>query len=36
MVYLKHFEFPDREQEYSFLMSQKRTCYDTFYPFQIL
>lgn len=36
MVYLNHFEFPDREQEYSFLMSQKRTCYDTFYPFQIL
>lgn len=36
MVYLNHFEFPEREEEYDFLMSQKRTCYDTFYPFQIL
>lgn len=36
MIYLSHFSFPDIEQEYSFVMSQKRTCYDTVYPFQIL
>lgn len=36
MIYLSHFSFPDIEQEYSFVMGQKRTCYDTFYPFQIL
>ena len=33
MIYLSHFQFPDREQEYDFTMSQKRTCYDTVYPF---
>ncbi len=36
MVYLSHFEFPDREEEYSFIMGLKRTCYETVYPFQIL
>lgn len=36
MVYLSHFQFPDVEREYSFFMSQKRTCYDTYYPFQII
>ncbi len=36
MIYLSHFEFPDIEWEYSFVMSQKRTCYDTFYPFYVL
>lgn len=36
MIYLSHFEFPDIEQEYDFTMGQKRTCYDTFYPFQVL
>lgn len=36
MVYLTHFSFPEAEQEYSFLMAQKRTCYDTFYPFQVI
>lgn len=35
-VYLSHFEFPCREMEYSFTMSQKRTCYDTYYPFLVL
>ncbi len=35
-IYLLHFEFPDREREYDFIMSQKRTCYDTYYPFQII
>lgn len=36
MIYLSHFSFPDIEREYSFLMGIKRTCYDTFYPFQVL
>lgn len=36
MIYLSHFEFPDMEQEYEFIFRQKRTCYDTYYPFQIL
>ena len=36
MIYLSHFSFPDIEQEYSFLMGLKRTCYDSFYPFKIL
>lgn len=36
MIYLSHFSFPDRELEYSFVMAEKRTCYDTFYPFTIL
>lgn len=36
MVYLSHFEFPDIEREYDFIFRQKRTCYDTYYPFQIL
>ncbi|MCM1037956.1 MAG: AAA family ATPase [Ruminococcus sp.] len=36
MIYLSHFEFPDREEEYNFTMAEKRTCYDTFYPFLVL
>lgn len=36
MIYLSHFDFPHIEQEYSFLMGQKRTCYDTYYPFQTI
>ena len=36
MIYLSQFSFPDMEDEYSFIMSQKRTCYDTYYPFQVL
>lgn len=36
MIYLSHFDFPGREREYDFIMRQKRTCYDTYYPFQIL
>ncbi len=36
MIYLSHFAFPDIEREYSFLMGIKRTCYDSFYPFQVL
>lgn len=36
MVYLSRFNFPDIEREYDFLMGIKRTCYDSFYPFQVL
>lgn len=36
MIYLSWFSFPDIEREYSFTMGLKRTCYDTFYPFQAL
>ena len=36
MIYLSHFSFPDIEREYTFLMGIKRTCYDSFYPFQVL
>ena len=36
MLYLSCFEFPDIEQEYDFIFRQKKTCYDTYYPFQIL
>ena len=36
MIYLSHFEFPSKEREYDFIFEQKRTCYDTYYPFQIL
>ena len=36
MVYLEEFTFPDIEQEYTFLMQLKRTCYNTVYPFQIM
>ena len=33
MIYLNSFSFPDGEEEQSFFMSIKRTCYDSFYPF---
>ncbi len=36
MLYLSQFRFPDVEKEYDFLMGMKRTCYDSFYPFQII
>ena len=36
MIYLSHFEFPSKEREFDFFLAQKRTCYDSFYPFQIL
>ena len=36
MIYLSHFSFPDIEVEYDFILAQKRTCYDTYYPFQVL
>ena len=35
MLYLSKFKFPDGNMEAGFLFGVKRTCYDTFYPFQI-
>lgn len=36
MIYLSQSEFPSKEKEFDFFLAQKRTCYDSFYPFQIL
>ena len=36
MLYLNRFSFPDSEREFDFFLTQKRTCHDSYYPFQIL
>lgn len=36
MIYLEKIIFPSGEQESSFFFGQQRTCYDSYYPFQIL
>ena len=36
MIYLDYFTFPSAEIEFNFFLQQGRTCYDSFYPFQIL
>lgn len=36
MIYLKHFSFPNEDREHSFFMGIQRTCYDSYYPFQVL
>ena len=36
MLYLSHFLFPDGELEFDFFLKQKRTCHDSYYPFQVL
>lgn len=36
MIYLNAFTFPSEDMEFKFFMGIKRTCYDSFYPFQIL
>ncbi|MBI6873291.1 AAA family ATPase [Clostridium aciditolerans] len=36
MVYLNVFTFPNDDMEFDFLIEEKRTCYDSFYPFKIL
>lgn len=37
MIYLSDFTFPDGERETSYFIDQvKRTCYDSYYPFQVL
>ncbi len=35
-MYLSTFIFPDEEVETDFYFSQRRTCYDSYYPFGIL
>lgn len=36
MLYLSQFEFPDADREFDYILGQKMTCYDTYYPFAIL
>lgn len=36
MIYLDSFTFPNADREYDFILSIKRTCYDSFYPFKVL
>lgn len=36
MIYLEYVTFPDGDLEFDFILGEKRTCYDTFYPFQVL
>ncbi len=36
MLYLDSFTFPDSDTEFDFFLRQRRTCYDSYYPFQIL
>ncbi len=35
-MYLEKFTFPDKEEEFDFFLRIKRTCYDSYYPFQVL
>lgn len=34
MIYLSYFSFPGTERETQFIMNEKLTCYDSFYPFK--
>lgn len=36
MIYLETFRFPEKDEEFDFFMSVKRTCYDSYYPFGVL
>lgn len=36
MIYLEYFTFPDGDAVFDFMLKQKRTCYDSYYPFQVL
>ena len=36
MIYLSAFYFPDGDAEFSFRLKEKRTCFDTVYPFHVL
>ena len=36
MVYLNTFILPSEGMEYNFILNEKRTCYDSFYPFKVL
>lgn len=35
-MYLTEFHFPDQDREFDFFLSVKRTCYESYYPFQVL
>ena len=35
MIYLDYFKFASQDEEEGFAFSQKRTCFDSYYPFQI-
>ncbi|MBU5424930.1 AAA family ATPase [Tissierella pigra] len=35
-MYLNAFTFPNKDMEFDFFLGIKRTCYDSFYPFNIL
>ena len=35
MIYLSEFHFPGEDREWSFFARQQRTCYDSYYPFQL-
>ncbi len=35
-MYLREFSFPDMDEEFTFFLNQKMTCYTDFYPFQVL
>ena len=35
-LYLQEFRFPDKDAEWRFFTAQRMTCYDSFYPFQVL
>lgn len=35
MIYLNSFKFVDEVRGYNFILDEKRTCYDSFYPFKI-
>jgi predicted ATPase len=36
MIYLNAFKFPNEDREINFITEIKRTCYDSFYPFNVL
>ena len=36
MIYLSEFTFPHIEEEYAYTMAEKRTVFNSFYPFQVL
>ena len=35
-LYPQEFRFPDKDAEWCFFTAQRMTCYDSFYPFQVL
>ncbi len=36
MIYLSRFTFPSMSSQEGFIISEKHTCYDSFYPFKVL